>query len=69
MTITMIIVLAVALPAAGIIGFLFRSYLGKIKLSSYESNAQRILNDARKEAESKRKELLIEAKDELQKEN
>ncbi len=59
------ILLIVALPITGIIGFAVRAYLGKIKLSSAESQSQRIVQDAVREAEAKRKELLIEAKDQL----
>ena len=59
------ILLIVALPLTGIIGYALRAYFGKIKLSSAESQSQRIVQDAVKEAENKRKELLIEAKDQL----
>ena len=64
----LIILLLIAIPVVGIAGFAFRAYLGKIKLSSAEAKSQRIVQDAIKEAENKRKELLIEAKDQLLKE-
>lgn len=51
--------------AAGFIGFAIRSYLGKISLNSAEAQAQRIKQDAIRDAETKRKEVLIEAKDQL----
>ncbi len=63
-----IIILICALPVAGIIGYAVRAYLGRIKLNSAESKSHRILQDAVKDAENKRKELLIEAKDQLLKE-
>ncbi len=62
------IVLICALPLTGVIGYAIRSYLGKIKLNSAEARSHRILQDAIKEAENKRKELLLEAKDQLLKE-
>ncbi len=62
------IILLIALPIAGILGYFVRAYLGRIKLNSAEAKSHRILNDALKEAENKRKELLIEAKDQLLKE-
>jgi ribonuclease Y len=62
---TLTILLIIALPVTGVIGFALRAYLGRIKLSSAEAKSHRILQDAIKEAENKRKELLIEAKDQL----
>ncbi len=59
------ILLVVALPLMVIVGYAFRAYLGKIKLSSAESQSQRIIQDAVRDAEAKRKELLIETKDQL----
>jgi ribonuclease Y len=59
------IILIALLPVAGVAGFAVRAYLGKIKLSSAESKSQRIISDALKEAEHKRKELLIETKDQM----
>lgn len=62
------IILIIALPIAGVLGFAIRAYLGKIQLNSAEVKAQRIQQDAVKDAENKRKELLLEAKDQLLKE-
>ncbi|HQL83860.1 MAG TPA: Rnase Y domain-containing protein, partial [Spirochaetota bacterium] len=59
------IILLIAIPAVGIAGYAFRAYLGRIKLSSSEAKSQRIVQDAIKDAENKRKELLLEAKDQL----
>lgn len=63
-----IVILAVSIPLAGVLGYALRAYLGKIKLNSAEAKSQRILNEAHKESENKRKELLIEAKDQMLKE-
>jgi ribonucrease Y len=65
---TLIIILILILPVAGILGYGIRAYLGRMKLSSAEAKSHRILQDALKDAENKRKELLIEAKDQLLKE-
>ena len=45
------IILIIALPTIGILGYAFRAYLGKIKLSSAEAKSQRIVQDAIKDAE------------------
>jgi len=47
------------------LGYILRLFLGKIKLTSAEANAKRILDNAQKDAESKKRELLLEAKDEI----
>lgn len=60
-----LILLILALPVVGILGFAIKAYLGKIKLTSAETKSQKIIEEAVKEAEAKRKELLIEAKDQL----
>lgn len=62
------IILIIALPVTGILGYALRAYFGRIKLNSAEARSHRIVQDALKEAENKRKELLIEAKDQLLKE-
>lgn len=62
------ILLVLALPVAGAAGFGIRSYLGRLKLNSAEAQSRRLIQDSIKEAEAKRKELLIEAKDQLLKE-
>jgi ribonuclease Y len=62
------ILLITALPVVGAAGYAVRAYLGKIKLNSAEAQSHRIVQDAVREAEAKRKELLIEAKDQLLKE-
>jgi len=62
------IILIIALPVIGTLGYALRAYFGRIKLNSAEARSHRIIQDALKEAETKRKELLIEAKDQLLKE-
>ncbi|HPX91460.1 MAG TPA: ribonuclease Y [Spirochaetota bacterium] len=62
------IFLILALPVTGFLGYALRAYLGRIKLNSAEARSHRIVQDALKEAENKRKELLLEAKDQLLKE-
>jgi len=47
------IILAVLLPVTGILGYVVRAYLGKIKLNSAEAKSHRIIQDALKEAENK----------------
>ncbi len=56
------------LPCAGALGFYFggenRKRTAEAKIGSAEEEAKRIVNDAIKAAEQKRKETIIEAKDE-----
>lgn len=47
------------------IGYVLRLFVGRIKLTSAETNAKRILDNAQQDAESKKRELLLEAKDEI----
>lgn len=50
------------------LGYILRLFVGKIKLTSAEANAKRILDDAKKDAEAKKRELLLESKDQIIKE-
>ena len=59
------LLLIFSFPIAGILGYALKAYLGRIKLGSAEARSYKIIQDAIKEAEAKRKELLIEAKDQL----
>lgn len=62
-------VLMVALPFIGLIlGWLIRWLYARFQLSSSEQRAERLKQDAIKEAEAKKRELVLEAKDELIKE-
>jgi len=47
-----------------IVGFLIRKNISESKIGSAEEEAKRIIDDATKEAETKKKEVLVEAKDE-----
>jgi len=62
----MTIVMYIVLPLAGILlGWLIRWLYARFQLSSVEQRAERVTQDAIKEAEALKKELLIEAKDTL----
>ena len=63
-----IIIIIVSFPVSALIGYTLRAYIGRLKLHSAESRSHRILKDAVKDAESKRKELLLETKDQILKE-
>ncbi len=62
---TQTILLVLALPVVGTLGYAIKAYLGRIKLSSAEIKSKKIVEEAIREAEAKRKEVLIEAKDQL----
>ncbi len=63
------LILLVTLPLAGLIlGWIIRWLYAKFQLSSTEQRVERLNREAIKEAESKKKELLLEARDQLQKE-
>ena len=59
------IAISVATLVAGILaGFLMRRAISERKIGSAEKEAKRILTESQKEAESKKKDLLLEAKEE-----
>ena len=59
------ILVGVAALAVGIlVGFLIRKKIGEAKIGSAEAEAKRILDDSIKNAEAKKKEILLEAKEE-----
>lgn len=59
-------VLFVILPVAGIVlGWIIRWLYAKFQLSSAEQKAERVKQDALKEAEAQKKEYLLETKDQL----
>ncbi len=60
-----IILIAVALILGFIVGYLIRKVSSEKELGSAEEEAKRILSDAIKTADSKKKEALVEAKDEI----
>ena len=60
------VVLFVVLPVAGIVlGWIIRWLYAKFQLSSAEQKAERVKQDALKEAEAQKKEYLLETKDQL----
>ena len=59
-----IIVGVVALAVGVLIGFLIRKRIGEAKIGSAEAEAKRILEEGAKGAEAKKKEVLLEAKEE-----
>ncbi|THB67828.1 MAG: DUF3552 domain-containing protein, partial [Spirochaetaceae bacterium] len=62
----MLIALLILLPIGGVLlGWLFRWLYAKFQLSSLEQRAERLKQEAVKEAESIKNQLLLETKDEL----
>lgn len=58
-----IISLVIGLP----IGFLIRKHIGEGKINNAEQLAEKIIDDAKRDGEARKKELLLEAKDEIHK--
>ncbi len=59
-------ILFIILPLGGIVlGWLIRWLYAKIQVTSSEQRAKRIIQDAVKESEAKKRELLLETKDQL----
>ncbi|TDX52907.1 metal dependent phosphohydrolase [Orenia marismortui] len=52
------------LLVGGIIGFAIRKYIAESKIGSAETEAERIIEDAKREGESNKREILVEAKEE-----
>ena len=70
MDLWLVIVLIVAIGAvAGVVAFFMginhRKKIAEAEIGSAEAEAQRIVNNAYKEAEAKKKEAILEAKDEI----
>ena len=65
--ITFFVTLIVAGAAAFFIGVAYRKKTAETEIGSAEDQAKRIVNEAYKSAEAKKKELLIEAKEEVHK--
>ncbi len=60
------IIVGVAALAIGLVaGFLMRKYMAEAKISSAEEEAKRILQEAEKTSDGKKREALVEAKDEI----
>lgn len=64
----MYIILQYALPSLFLgvfIGYFLRRYIAKLKVSSAKETAEDILKEAQKEAEAKKREAILETKDQL----
>ena len=60
------IVLYIVLPVAGIVlGWIIRWIYARFQLTASEQKAERVKQDAIREAEAQKKEILLNAKDEL----
>ena len=60
------LLLYIGLPLAGLIlGWTIRWLYARFQLSASEQRAERVKQDAIKEAEAQKKEILLEAKDQL----
>ncbi len=60
------IIIAIALTLIGIVaGYFIRKYVGEAKIVSAEEAAKKITNEAKREAEAKRKEAILSAKDDI----
>ena len=55
----------VALVVGGAVGFLIRKSVAEKKIKSAEAEAQRVKDEIIKAAEAKKKEMLVEAKEEI----
>ena len=63
------IIFYITLPLIGLVlGWIIRWLYARVQLSSSEQKAERIKQDAAKEAEARKKELILETKDQLLKE-
>ena len=60
------IVLYIGLPVAGIVlGWIIRWIYARFQLTASEQKAERVKQEAIREAEAQKKEILLNAKDEL----
>ena len=59
-----IIAAVIALILGAVIGFCYRKQIAEAKIGVAEKRANDIVEDAKKEAEAKKKEILLEAKEE-----
>ena len=68
MPLVLAIVIAVAMAAVGFVaGIAYRKKVAEREITSAEEEAKRIVNEAIKSAESKKREALVEAKEEIHK--
>ena len=61
----MIVVSVAALAVGALVGFIIRRGIAEKKIGSAEAEAKRILDDAAKGAEARKKEILLEGKEEV----
>ena len=59
-----IVIGVAALALGGLVGFLARKKIGESKIGSAEAEAKRILDECSKNAEARKKEILLEGKEE-----
>lgn len=59
-----ILYVVISLSIGLLIGYLIRKYIAEAKIQSAEMEASKILNEANRSAESRKRELLLEAKEE-----
>lgn len=60
-----LVVLLIGLVIGGTLGYQYRKKVAEKEISSAEEEAKRIINDSIKSAESKKREALVEAKEEI----
>ena len=66
MPLVLAIILMLVLAAAGFaVGVMYRKKVAEREITSAEEEARRIVNEAIKSAESKKREALVEAKEEI----
>ncbi len=56
--------IVIGIPLAGVAGFLYRKHIAEQKIGGAEQEARRIVEEATKAADAKKRELLLEAKEE-----
>ena len=66
-TVLWIVILAVCAVVGFFLGFTYRKKVAEREIASAEEEAKRIINESIKSAESKKREMLLEAKDEIHK--
>ena len=59
-----VVIGVIALAIGSFVGFIIRKKIGESKIGSAEEEAKRILNESSKNADARKKELLLEAKEE-----
>ena len=65
MTVVWIVVVLVVAIVCAVAGFFARKYVGEAKIASAEEAARKIVEDAKRQAESIQREARVELKDEM----